>query len=156
MSEPESTLPSVAKTEKDVLRQKVGAVVDKESLEEDALSLEETDDLIQTGQEYLRELLQQIKDLHVARLGLLKGLFRLVVYWLLSVIFLLALLGFGSLIHFSLSDKVVMTYITSTTASVLGLFIIAAKWLYSEQSALTQAKLQYLQSPKADQKRQQP
>src|SRR5882762_6479990 len=99
MSEPESTLPSVAKTEKDLLRQKVGAVVDKETPEEDALSLEETDELIQTGQE---------------RLGLLKGLFRLVVYWLFSVIFLLGLLGFGSLIHFTLSDKVVMTYITST------------------------------------------
>lgn len=51
------------------MRQKVGAVVDKETPEEDALSLEETDELIQTGQEYLRELLQQIKDLHVARLG---------------------------------------------------------------------------------------
>lgn len=151
MSEPESTQRRVSKAELAALLKRIGAVAQSEKTEEpDTLALAEKGELIQTGQEWLRESLQQIKDLHIARLRLLTGLFRLIICWLLSVVTLLVLLGFGSLTHFSLSDKVVITYITSTTASVLGLFIIAAKWLYSEQSALNQAKQQYLRSPKGD------
>jgi hypothetical protein len=32
--------------------------------------------------------------------------------------------------YFTLSDKVLIAFITSTTASVIGIFIIVAKWLF--------------------------
>ena len=50
--------------------------------------------------------------------------------WLGSVALLLLLQGL-KVWGFWLSDKVIIAYITSTTVSVLGLFHIAAKWLFS-------------------------
>jgi len=54
--------------------------------------------------------------------------------WLGSVAVLLLMVGFH-MWGFNLSDKVIIAYITSTTVSVLGLFHIAAKWLFSASFA---------------------
>jgi|GEM_PF-4870000 len=56
-------------------------------------------------------------------------LFWLIVSWLSAVIILIAMAGFRAW-GFSLSDSVLIAFITSTTVSVLGLFIVAAKWLF--------------------------
>lgn len=37
--------------------------------------------------------------------------------------------------YFSLSDKVLIAFITSTTASVIGIFLIVAKWLFPSELA---------------------
>jgi hypothetical protein len=152
MSEPESTPPkedSFAKLSrllegisKVAASEKQEALPDPEAVE---LALEGEDDLLNTGQAWLREEIRQVKHLHAARLVLLGALFVLVLLWLVSVGVLLLFAGFHSLISFDLSDKVIMTYITTTTASVLGLFIIAAKWLFSAQSIISRGAQQHHQ-----------
>jgi hypothetical protein len=108
-----------------------------EVAEPDPLSLVGEEDLdkerVATEIERLREELRQTKRLNKARFIVLTALFSLIVLWLVSVMALTAAIGFH-LRGFSLSDKVVTTYITSTTVSVLGLFHIAAQWLFSAKS----------------------
>ena len=63
-------------------------------------------------------------------------LFNLIRCWLIIVTVFLFLAGFEitsfSLkeISFNISDNVLIALITSTTASVLGLYVIVAKWLF--------------------------
>ena len=56
-------------------------------------------------------------------------LFWLIVGWLSVVVAFVALAGFHAW-GFLLSDAILIAFITSTTVSVLGLFIVAAKWLF--------------------------
>ena len=142
MSEPESTPPKESLSLIELARyfegiSKVAASEERDAVEPDPLSLVGEEDLdkerVATEIERLREELRQTKRLNKARLIVLSALFSLIVLWLVSVMALTAAVGF----HwwgFSLSDKVVMTYITSTTVSVLGLFHIAARWLFSVKS----------------------
>jgi hypothetical protein len=142
MSEPESTPPKPSLSLAELARyfegiSKVAASEEIEVVEPDPLSLVGEEDLdkerVATEIERLREELRQTKRLNKARLIVLTALFSLIVLWLVSVMALTAAVGF----HwwgFFLSDKVVMTYITSTTVSVLGLFHIAARWLFSVKS----------------------
>lgn len=77
----------------------------------------------------LRDELERLKNLHTIRKVYLGLLFSLTVVWLLIVVVCVLMAGF----HFSgftLSDSVLIAFITSTTLSVLGLFHFAAKWLY--------------------------
>jgi hypothetical protein len=97
----------------------------------DTRALEAEDNLAGVGETWLRQEIAHTKHLHYVRLGLLGALFILVILWLISIGMLLLLSGFGSLVSFQLSDKVIMTYMGTTTVSVLGLFHIAAKWLFS-------------------------
>lgn len=121
------------------------AASEKDDAEPDAveLALEGEDDLLQTGLAWLKEEIRQTKHLHIARLVLLGGLSVLTLLWVTSIIVFLWLTGMKSITSFNLSDKVLMTYITSTTVSVLGLFGIAARWLFSAQSFLNRAKPPY-------------
>jgi len=80
-----------------------------------------------------REDLLQIKRINEVQLSMLDALFRLIKLWLFSVILVVAVRAFN-LARFELSDKVMITYITSTTVSVLGLFHIAARWLFSKRN----------------------
>lgn len=99
--------------------------------EPDTRALEGEDNLSRYGETWLRQEIAHTKHLHYVRLGLLAALFALVILWLISIGTLLLLSGFGSLLSFHLSDRVTMTYMGATTVSVLGLFHIAAKWLFS-------------------------
>ncbi len=137
MSEPESSQSSIVSS--DILKQFEGiqAVADAQAAEvdvPDTRALEGEDALLVTGQTWLRQEIQHTKHLHYVRLFLLGALFILVVLWLASVAALLLMVGFHAW-NFGLSDKVVIAYITSTTVSVLGLFHIAAKWLFSASFA---------------------
>jgi len=138
MSEPESAPPKTLKTI-DWLKLLGGikVVADTQAVEVDVpdnRALEGEDDLQVTGQTWLKQELKHTKHLHYVRLCLLGALFVLVVLWLGSVALLLLMEGFH-LWGFDLSDKVIIGYITSTTVSVLGLFHIAAKWLFSASFA---------------------
>jgi hypothetical protein len=80
--------------------------------------------------ERLREFkITEAKDVHQARIQYLFKLFCLIVGWLAVVVVFVGLTGLRAW-HFELSDGVLIALITSTTATVLGLFIVAAKWLY--------------------------
>ncbi|HKP38494.1 MAG TPA: hypothetical protein VJT71_16665 [Pyrinomonadaceae bacterium] len=137
MNEPES---SPNKTARDKLLKWFGGihvVADTQVPEVDVSdnrALEGEDDLQITGQTWLKQELKHTKHLHWVRLFLLGALFILVVLWLLSVVILLLMEGFH-VWTFDLSDKVIIAYMTSTTVSVLGLFHIAAKWLFSASFA---------------------
>ena len=70
---------------------------------------------------------------HDMRMKYFKYLFRLALLWIVftgSVIMAAAWQLWG----FHLSDKVLMTFITATTADVLALFLIVAKWLFPTSS----------------------
>ena len=61
-------------------------------------------------------------------------IFRLLIGWLCVVASILCLRGFSKLTFFNLSDAVLMTLIGSTTASVVGIFIIVAKYLFPQKT----------------------
>jgi hypothetical protein len=107
------------------------AIAREQEVEEpDIRALEGEDNLVSVGETWLRQEISHTKHLHYVRLFILAALFVLVLAWLGSVALLLLLQGFKGW-GFWLSDKVIIAYITSTTVSVLGLFHIAAKWLFS-------------------------
>lgn len=52
--------------------------------------------------------------------------------WIIAVILILIWQGFGSKIgFFHLSDSVLITLLTTTTVNILGLFLLALKYLYA-------------------------
>lgn len=59
-------------------------------------------------------------------------LFRLISAWLLSILTILMLSGFGRIgcLEFKLSDAVLLGLIGGTTATVLGLFVIVVNYLF--------------------------
>ncbi len=59
-------------------------------------------------------------------------LFGLVSIWLSAVIVTIFLCGFAY-IDFNLSDSVLIAFITSTTTSVIGLFLLVARWLFGNK-----------------------
>jgi hypothetical protein len=66
---------------------------------------------------------------HLLRKHYLGPLFWLTVGWLLVVVIFVVLTGFRAW-GFHLSDTVLVAFITSTTLNVMGLFLVAARWLY--------------------------
>ena len=61
-------------------------------------------------------------------------IFRLLIMWLCGVALILFLHGFSQFTSFNVSDVVLMTLIGSTTASVVGIFIIVAKYLFPQKT----------------------
>lgn len=85
--------------------------------------------------------------LHLLRIITLVALFGLVAVWLgfvIKAIWLSAAYGNESYMGlnpdhvFKLSDSVLITFITSTTASVIGIFLIAANWLFPTNGKSTE------------------
>jgi ABC-type Fe3+ transport system permease subunit len=92
--------------------------------------------------------LEQDQDKHTWRKGVLASLFIMTCLWLLFVVLVVCLSATSPSItdrnalenlgvkvrycpvFFKLSDTVLVSFITSTTVSVLGLFMVAAKWLF--------------------------
>jgi uncharacterized membrane protein len=139
MSEPESKPPKARLLRQEELARffegitQVAKTEDQAMKEPDPLSLLGEEDLskeaIAAQVAQLREDVKQTKRVNLFRLVMLVALFAVIILWILSVIVMTAFLGF-KLWGFTLSDAVMITYITTTTASVFGLFLIAAKWLY--------------------------
>jgi hypothetical protein len=92
--------------------------------------------------ESLEHQLLERKDLHELRKRHSGSLFKLTVAWVMVVWLVVLLQGFEqwftpilsgfNYIKFKLSDTVAVAFITSTTASVLGLYGIAAYWLFGK------------------------
>ena len=82
----------------------------------------------------LRQELKESADNHQLRIDYANKIFILVCVWLGCVIAAVLLAGFKSYDNFTLSDKVLITFITSTTINVLGLFAIVAKWLFQQNN----------------------
>lgn len=86
----------------------------------------------------LREAHSQAVDLHSLRKLYSAALFLLVLVWVVTLWLFMALQGIGRMPwappgwFFHLSDTVLVAYVTSTTASILGLFGIAAYWLFGK------------------------
>ncbi|MBV4514935.1 hypothetical protein [Pseudomonas kurunegalensis] len=90
----------------------------------------------------LEQQLKERRQLHKLRKRHSSRLFRLTVAWVSLVWLVVLLQGFGqwftplflgfSYIKFHLSDTVAVAFITSTTATVLGLYGIAAYWLFGK------------------------
>ncbi|HTJ13499.1 MAG TPA: hypothetical protein VL547_15800 [Dinghuibacter sp.] len=59
-------------------------------------------------------------------------IFVMVFFWLVSVVALLALSGLGIL---CLSDKVLITLLTTTTINVIGLLVIVANYLFNKNKS---------------------
>lgn len=70
-------------------------------------------------------------ELHETRKIYSSRLFWLIVAWL-SVVVLFVALTATIKPYFNLSDSVLIAFITSTTVSVLGLFMLVAKWLFPQ------------------------
>lgn len=69
---------------------------------------------------------------HLHRGMLTPALRNITQFWMIAVVLLLVWQGFGSKIgFFHLSDSVLITLLTTTTANVLGLFYLALKYLYA-------------------------
>ena len=85
---------------------------------------------------------QHNNDIHDLRMSHLKLLLGLALVWIFVILIVVLLQGYGQwffpiidgyfLLKFNLSDAVVIAFITSTTATVLGLYGIGAYWLYGK------------------------
>ena len=115
--------------------------VAEEGIEEAAQTDAEVFDSLTTVEQVNLETGKSLKDIkreqklgeqhevHETRLGYVLKLFCLIVIWLFIASLFVAFHGFH-LWGFELSEKVLIALITSTTANVLGLFYVVAKWLY--------------------------
>ncbi len=79
--------------------------------------------------ETLKQQLKEAQDTHKLRLGYAGRIFWLVCVWLACVAIAVFMSGF-TFFGFSLSDNVLITFITSTTITVVGLFVVVAKWMF--------------------------
>ena len=84
---------------------------------------------IQLEIEGLRQDLKVVKEVHDLRVEYTRKLFWLIVAWLTVVVVFVALSASLNT-YFHLSDSVLIAFITSTTVTVLGLFVLVAKWLF--------------------------
>lgn len=107
---------------------------EKQQLEIDKLATEVQD---------LRDSLGRNRDIHRGRLLGLLLLFALIVTWLFYILKFVYWTGTPANWHpdaknhemmiLKLSDAVILALIGATTVNVLGLFYIAARWLYGEK-----------------------
>lgn len=87
------------------------------------------------------ERLKQLQQDRQERKKYAENVFLLIVIWLGVIISLLFLQGFCNLLRtspdsqpcFFLSDAVLIAVITTTTASVVALFVVVAKYLYPKR-----------------------
>ncbi|GAB1264263.1 hypothetical protein [Aurantivibrio infirmus] len=71
------------------------------------------------------------KSAHKARIKYAKKVYVVVIFWLIAIALLVLANGITFLDpYFSLSDKVVITILTSTTVTVVGLFATVLKFLF--------------------------
>jgi hypothetical protein len=130
---PEQESPPIEIIDKDVLDRLnlVRLTADAQAVQTDVpdtRALEGEDNLIIVGDQWEKK---RERALLVARILLLIALFGLVLLWLISIPGLLLMVGYH-VFGFSLSDAVIIAYMTTTTVSVIGLFKIAANWLFSD------------------------
>jgi hypothetical protein len=110
-----------------------GAPKDIASARPDELAFDDEVNTLEVGalklqNDSLKQQVKEARDLHDLRTTYTRKLFRLIVAWLIVVIIYVGLSA--TPVGFKLSDSVLIAFITSTTVSVLGLFVLVAKWLF--------------------------
>jgi hypothetical protein len=70
----------------------------------------------------------ELSDVHELRKEYIPKLYWLTVTWLIFVVILVWKVAEGP--YFYLSDRVLITLVTSTTVNVIGIFMLAARWLF--------------------------
>ncbi|MCO4857254.1 hypothetical protein MKD49_12265 [Herbaspirillum sp. WGmk3] len=111
----------------------------------DQLKLESEVRQLQRNDEELAHKLQENKENHQLRQKHAKRLFVLAILWIAILWIVLLIQGFGKFpipsfiagyenLEFNLSDSVLIAFMTSTTTTVVGLYGIAAYWLFRSQS----------------------
>jgi len=76
---------------------------------------------------------EELKDVHELRKQYIPKLFWLTVAWLVAVVVIVWQVAAGQVAgraYFYLPEKVLIALITSTTVNVIGIFVIAARWLF--------------------------
>jgi hypothetical protein len=96
----------------------------------DHLTEEEDEDL---EEEQKRIDLEGKKEDQKQRRSLGKRIFVLVCVWLLAILGLLLLQGFGTNIGFSLPTSVLLATIGSTTVNILGLLFLVTKYHFTKE-----------------------
>ena len=76
----------------------------------------------------LRDETAQLNDVHELRKEYIPKLFWLTVGWLAFVVGIVWRVAADR--EFYLSDNILIALITSTTVNVIGIFVIAARWLF--------------------------
>lgn len=105
------------------------------------LSLDLEEHKLSFRMQCLEHELKELRDKHGLRLTYAGRIFWLVVGWLACVVICIVLAGFKYK-GFSLSDTVLVAFITSTTVNVVGLFVMVAKWMYPDGGVRTTEKLE--------------
>ncbi|GGB08107.1 hypothetical protein [Puia dinghuensis] len=108
----------------------------------DEIVVEEEKDLDRQQVEGFRKVKLK-NDLLEAQLNKLKGdntarkthnilIFIMVFFWLVAVISILILVGMGKLV---LSDKVLITLLSTTSVNIIGLLVIVANYLFNKSKS---------------------
>lgn len=124
------------------LQHNQGELFDKDGIEEKDLfgsndEYDEAQEVISTsrkenqGLKEANQKLQQAADEHKLRIKTFDKLFILIVCWL--AVTMSIIIRSGGEEHFNLSDAVLITLLSTTTLNVLGIFAIAAKWLFPKK-----------------------
>lgn len=108
-------------------RQKAFAELERLKIENQKLQIENQGLELQNLR--LKDESLRLTELHDTRKQYIGKLFRLITAWLAIVILLVAL-NATLKNFFTLADSVLIAFITSTTVSVIALFVIVAKWLF--------------------------
>lgn len=92
----------------------------------------------------LENQIVQDDDIHELRKEYVPKLFWMIIGWLFAVALFVFLTAYSAdninnpdcrinCARFNLSDNVLIAFITTTTATVIGLFVVVAKWLFPSQ-----------------------
>ncbi len=108
-------------------RQKATTELERLRIENQKLQIENQG--LELQNQRLKDESGRLRELHDTRKQYVGRLFWLITAWLAVVIALVALSATLKNI-FTLADSVLIAFITSTTVSVIALFVIVAKWLF--------------------------
>jgi hypothetical protein len=108
-------------------RQKASTELERLKIENQKLQIENQGLELQNLR--LKDESVRLTELHDTRKQYVGRLFWLITAWLAVVVVLVALTATLKNI-FTLADSVLIAFITSTTVSVIALFVIVAKWLF--------------------------
>jgi len=108
-------------------RQKATTELERLKIENQKLQIENQG--LELQNQRLKDESLRLTELHDTRKQYVGRLFWLITAWLAVVVALVALTATLKNI-FSLADSVLIAFITSTTVSVIALFVIVAKWLF--------------------------
>lgn len=106
--------------------------VDAEQKEEQYVNREYSREMEKLGLEMRVAEIDRYKDEHSVRLNLIKDIFTFTCIWLILVFILVFGCAMGNL---DLSDSVLITILTTSTAQVLGFFVIVLNYLFNKNKS---------------------